>query len=97
MAELLLPAAAVVPHGEEHDRHGPHRIAPKQNGIVLPMAESQLLVDVFVCQIDASGEAHLAVDNQQLPVIPVVEPGGHDRDKRFKHAAANAPDSSFLR
>ena len=26
MAELLLPAAAVVPHGEEHDRHGPHRV-----------------------------------------------------------------------
>ena len=96
MAELLLPAAAVVPHGEEHDRHGPHRVPLQQNGAVLPVAEALPPVDVLVCQVDPAGETHLSVDDHQLPVVPVVQPQGHNGNEAVEHPALDAPGGQLL-
>ena len=96
VVELLLPAAAVVPHGEEHHRHGPNRVPLQQDGAVLPVAEALPPVDILVSQVDASGEAHLSVDDQEFPVVPVVEAQGHHRHKAVEHPALDAPGGHLL-
>ena len=96
MAKLLLPAAAVVPHSEEHDRHRPYRVPLQQDGTVLPVAEALPLIDVFIRQVDPAGEAHLPVNDHQLPVVTVVQTQGHDRNEAVEYPALDAPGGQLL-
>ena len=89
--EVLLPAGAVVPHGQEHDGHGPHRLPPQEDGAVLPVAEPHPAVDILVRQVHPPGEAPLPIDDAQLPVVPVVHPQGQHRDQPVEHPALDAP------
>lgn len=41
------------------------------------MAETLHLIDVFIGQIDAAGEAHLAIDDTDLAVVAVIKAGIH--------------------
>ena len=54
------------------------------------MAEALLAVDVLIRQIYAAGEGHLAVDDQDFPVIPVVIVGGEEGLDGGKGLAADA-------
>ena len=88
--KILVPVGNIVPHGEEHNRHGPDGVPLQQNGAVLPVAEPLPYIDVLVSQVDTSGKANLSVDNEQLTVVPVVQPQGHHRHQPVKHPTLNA-------
>ena len=51
------------------------------------MAETFLFIDIFIRQIDAAGEGHLAVHHQNLAVVPVVVMGREHRTDRGEHSA----------
>ena len=55
-----------------------------------------MLVDILVGQIDASGKAHLTVNDHQLAVVSVVEPQGHHGDKAVKDPALDTPGGHLL-
>ena len=88
--DILQGPGVGVPHGEEHHGHGPDGLAPEKDAAVLPVAEPLMAVDVLVGQIDAAGEAHLSVNNHQLPVVPVVEPSGEHRHEGVEDLGPNA-------
>ena len=54
------------------------------------MAEPRPNVDILVGQVDAAGKAGPAVDNEQLPVVPVVQPQGHHRHQPVEHPALDS-------
>ena len=89
-AVVLLHIPDILPHGEEHHRHAPRRLPLQQDGAVLPVAEAGLLVDILVGQVDAAGEGGVAVDDAELPVIPVVHADGDDGLEAVEKAAGDA-------
>ena len=60
------------------------------------MAEALDLVDVFIREVHAAREAHLAVDEHELAVVAVIEPAGKDRDERVKDVRLNAHLAQLL-
>ena len=54
------------------------------------MAEAVLLIDILVRKIDAPRKSHLAVDDQYLPMIPIIVVGRKDRPDRREHLTADA-------
>ena len=86
---LQLPGGG-IPLGEEHHHHGPHGLPAEHQPAVLPVAEALAAVDVLVGQVDAAGEAHLAVDNHELSVVAVVEPAGEHRHKGVEDPGLDA-------
>ena len=54
------------------------------------------MVDIFICQVNAAGKGNLAVNDQDLPVIPVVVVGRDDRGDGAEHLAADAKGLHFL-
>ena len=62
---------------EEHTGKAAHRGATQQHGGILPVAETLHLIDVFIGQIDAAGEAYLAIDDTDLAVVAVIKAGIH--------------------
>ena len=86
-----------IPHLQKHQRKAHDRIAVDHHRRILPVAETHLLVDVLVGQIDAAGERHLAVHDEDFPVIPVVLAGGKHGLQRHEHLALDAPFFHFLR
>ena len=80
----------VVPQGKEHQGEAPHRVATQQHRRVLPVAVLGVGVDVLVRQVDAAGEAGVAVDDADLPMVPVVQPAGEHRHEGVKDAAPDA-------
>ena len=88
--ELFLLFLRKIPHGQEGNGHGPHRVPLQPDGGVLPVAEAGLDVDIFVRHVDAAGKGHLAVHDHILPVVPVVLPQGQDRHHPVEHPAVDA-------
>ena len=91
--QRLVPAGFLlrqVPHLQEHQGKALHRLSPQEDGGILPVAEALLAVDVLIRQIYAAGEGHLAVDDQDFPVIPVVIVGGEEGLDGGKGLAADA-------
>ena len=82
-----------APELEEHDREAPDRRTLEHQGGVLPVAVFFPAADVLVGQVDAAGEAHPAVDDQDLAVVPVVIVGG---DEGFQGGEDLAPDAQQL-
>ena len=89
-AVVLLHVPGVLPHGQEHDGHAPHRLPLEENGRVFPVAIPQLLVDILVGQVDAAGKGGVAVDDTELPVVPVVHADGNHRLEAVEAAAGDA-------
>ncbi len=61
------------PHLHKLGCKAPDSLALNANGGVLPVAEADNQVGVFVGKVDASGVGVLPVDNGNFPVVPVVE------------------------
>ena len=74
--EILIDAVDVIPHRQKHDRKVPDGISPKQDSRILPVPVLLIGIDIFVRQVDAAGEAGVAVDNADFSVIPIIEAGG---------------------
>ena len=85
--QLLLVHA---PHLQEHQRKAGHRLAPEADGGILPMAKAGAAVNVFIGQIYPAGEGGMAVNDRDLPVIPVVIVGGYKGCHGGKHLAPDA-------
>ena len=60
------------------------------------MAEALVFVDIFVGQIDTAGKRGLAVDDQKLAVVAVIETGGEDRDIGVEGMRADAHLAQLL-
>ena len=95
-AEVLLPIGDVVPHGQKHHRHRPGGVPLQADHAVLPVAEAHLPVHILVRQIDAAGKGGLAVHHDELPVVPVVQPQGHQGHEPVEHPALDAPGGHLL-
>ncbi len=76
-----------LPHLQKQQGKGPGGVALQTDGRVLPVAEGMGGVDVFVRQIDAAGIGDAAVDDGDLPVIPVIIVGGKKGLDGGKHPA----------
>ena len=61
------------------------------------MTEALVFVDIFVGQIDAAGKRGLAVDDQKLAVVAVIEAGGKDRDIGVERVGADAHLAQLFR
>lgn len=61
------------------------------------MTETLVFVDIFVGQIDAAGKRGLAVDDQKLAVVAVIEAGGKDRDIGVERVGADAHLAQLFR
>lgn len=84
------PGILVVPHGQEKDREAPHRLPPEAEGVVLPVAEAFLPVNVFVGHVQAADKAGHPVNDADFPVIPVVLVNGEHRQQGLEHPAEDA-------
>ena len=73
--QLQRLVAGELPQLQKHLGQALHRLAAQQHGGVLPVAVFFLLIDVFVGQVDAAGEADVAVDDADFAVIAVVGGG----------------------
>ena len=87
--QVLFPLLGEIPHGQEGYCHGPYCVALQPDGVVLPVAEPGLDVDVLVRHIDAPSKGHPAVHNHIFPVVPVVLAQGDNRHHPVKHPALN--------
>ena len=61
------------------------------------MSESNLLVNIFIPQVDAAGIAYLAVDHADLPVVAVVLGGGQERLDAVCHLALDSITRDLFR
>ncbi len=91
------PGILVVPHGQEKDREAPHRLPPEAEGVVLPVAEAFLPVNVFVGHVQAADKAGHPVNDADFPVIPVVLVNGEHRQQGLEHPAEDAPGVELVR
>ncbi len=55
-----------------------HRLSRRRMAVSFQWPKRSLAVDVLIRQIYAAGEGHLAIDDQDFPVIPVVIVGGEE-------------------
>ena len=77
----------VVPHGQEEDGQAPSGLPPQAQGVVLPVAKALFSVHVFVGQVQTADVAGHAVDDGDLPVVPVVLVDGQDGHQGLENAA----------
>ena len=85
---ILLPEG--VPHFQEHHGKAPDSLPLQPDSRILPVAEADDLIDIFIRQIDPAGIARMAVDHQDLPVVPVVHDQRKDRHHRVEGHAFDA-------
>ena len=82
--EVLPLVAGVGPHGQKHDRHRPHRLAPQADDAVLPVAERVGVVDILVGEIDAADKyvyintPYLILDNEFVTALCLAAESGVD-------------------
>ena len=86
-----------VPHFQEHKSKPFHRVAFQPDRRVLPMAEAFFPVNVLVRKICPARMSDPAVDDQDLPVIPVVVMAGKYRVDRSIHFAPDTVLFEYLR
>ena len=79
---VLLPEG--VPHFQKHHGKAPDGLSLQPDSRILPVAETDDLIDIFIRQVDPAGITRVAIDYQDLPVIPVVHDQGKDRDDRIE-------------
>ena len=89
-----IPAEIIVifpemPHLEEQDGQTFHRTALHLYGIVLPVPETFLPVEVLIGEIHAARKAGPAVYDHDLPVIPVILIGREQRNDLGEDPARN--------
>ena len=66
-------SAVALPHMEELPCQAPCAGAVQPDAAVLPIAETDGKVGVFVCHVGSAGVGRAAVDADDLPMIPIVE------------------------
>lgn len=86
-----------IPHLQEHQGEAAGGLALQHDGRVLPVAVLDDAVDVLVRQIHPAGKGGVAVDHQDLPVVPVVVVGGDERGDGGEGLAADAQFPQPLR
>ena len=96
MPVVLLLLLVHVPHLEEQHGQALDRVPLQHDSRVLPVAEPLLPVDVLIPQIDASRKAHPAVNDADLPVVPVVLHGGQKGLDGVHHLAPDALSLQLL-
>ena len=90
LGEVLVGFLGHLPHFQKHQRQTPSSLALQHHGGVLPVAVFFNGVDILVGQVDAAGEGNLAVDGDDLPMIPVVLLEGQQGAEGVKYGAFNA-------
>ena len=80
----------VIPHLQKQQGESLNRLALHHQSVVLPMAVFFIGIDVFVRQIDATGEGGAAIDDKNFPVVPIVVVGGHQGAHRGEEFALDA-------
>ena len=90
LVDLLVRAAQKLPHLQKHDGKVPRAKTAQANGVVLPMAVADLLVDVFVGEIDAARVGHASVDHGDLAVVAVVVASADEGQDLVEDAALHA-------
>ena len=91
LLELRLPEDA--PHLEEEDGQRSDSLAFQHDGGVLPAAILLDVVDVLVGEVHAAGKTHLAVNDENFPVVAVIIMG---RDKGLHRREHPAPDAQLF-
>ena len=95
---VVLGASQIgTPELEEHDREAADSFALEHDGGVLPVTVFFVAIDVLVRQIHAAGKACVSVDDQDLPVIPVVVVGGDEGLQGREDLTLDAKLLHFLR
>ena len=89
---VVCSAALQPPALQEHERQGPHRLAPQHDCGILPVSVYFFAVDVLIREIHAACKADLSVDHGDLPVIPVIVMG---RDEGLDGRKDLAFDAEF--
>ena len=89
---ILRAAFPEIPHLQEHHGEALYRISFQHNRGIFPMTKPQLLIDIFISQIDPTGKRNFSIDHTDLSVIPVILTGGHNR---FNRRELLALDSHF--
>ena len=93
---VVLRAAQVsAPQLQEHDGEAADGLAPEHHGGVLPVAVFFAAVDVFIRQIHAAVKSGMAVDDEDLSVIPEIVVGGNQGRKGREDLAADAQGFQF--
>ena len=87
-------AALGIPHPQEHHRIIPDGLALQHKACILPVAETDLFINIFVRQIDAAAESRMPVDDRDFPVIPVVHDQGPEGNEAVE---GDAFDSRLLK
>ena len=88
LLKLRLPEDA--PHLEEEDGQRSDSLAFQHDGGVLPAAILLDVVDVLVGEVHAAGKAHLAVNDENFPVVAVIIMGRDKGLHRREHPALDA-------
>ena len=70
--KVRLHCGGELPHHQEHQREVPHRLSPEHHSGILPVSVLLIGVDVLVRQIESAAVADIAVNDGDLPVIPIV-------------------------
>jgi len=71
--EVQVFVRAEHPLLQEHQGKVPDRIPFEHDRCILPMAEADFAVDVFVGEVDAPGEAHLTIDHDDFTVVAIIQ------------------------
>ena len=86
-----------IPHFQEHISEPFHSFTGQSHCRILPMPETYLLVNIFVCQVCTSGERHFSVNHHDFSVVSVVIISGKNRTDRCKHLTLNSLCFQHLR
>ena len=88
LLKLRLPEDA--PHLEEEDGQRSDSLAFQHDGGVLPAAILLDVVDVLVGEVHAAGKTHLAINDENFPVVAVIIMGRDKGLHRREHPALDA-------
>ena len=79
-----------TPHLQKHNGKIPDAFSMKTNPGIFPMSETDILINVFICQIDSSRISCMAINHQYFSVIPVIQDNIQDRTDRIKCRTFNS-------
>ena len=65
-----------IPHFQEHVGKAFHSLPFDHHRRILPVAEPELSVNIFICQVRSSSKGGFSVDDQYLSVVSVIIVGG---------------------
>ena len=93
---VVIGVVECIPQFQTHQRKAVHALAIEPQSGVFPVPEPLFLVDILICQIEAAGIGNIAVNDSDLPVVPVVHHRGKCRSERVERQHMDSRRRKFF-